>query len=326
MEQKSLILARPRGFCNGVIHAIKAVEEALARYGAPVYVLHEIVHNLHVCNNLKAMGARFIDEIDHIPCGAHAIFSAHGVSKEIENQARKRHLRIIDATCSLVKIVHRDAQAYSRNGLEVIIIGNPGHAEIEGTKGRVEGPVHVLSTLTEVRNLKVKTPDRLAYVTQTTQGVEVTMQVIHALKSRFPAIQGPELSNICFATQSRQNTIRRMATEVDALLVVGSKNSSNSNRLRETGEKYGLRSYLIEDAGQINFQELKSVPRIGLTAGASAPEYLVQGVVDALSGIYNLTVREMEPESEKFKSGGLEHVSNPRHESTDASFYQPIPV
>lgn len=323
MENKLLILARPRGFCSGVIHAIKIVEDALDRYGAPVYVLHEIVHNLHVCNNLRALGACFVEDIEDIPPDALTVFSAHGVSKAIEEQAHKRNLCVIDATCSLVKKVHLEAQRYSRKGMEVVIIGHPGHPEVEGTRGRVHGPVHVLSTPSEVQHLKVGSPHRLAYVTQTTQSVETTLQVIEALRRRFPGISGPKLDDICFATQSRQNTIRRLAGEIDLLLVVGSKNSSNSNRLRETGEEHGLLSYLIEDAEQIEPEWFHNIRSIGLTAGASAPEYLVQGVVKKLEAMFDLRVMETDPAVEKSKTSAFHPFPEQHGETTDPTYYQP---
>jgi 4-hydroxy-3-methylbut-2-en-1-yl diphosphate reductase len=292
-----VILAQPRGFCAGVVRAIEMVERALEIYGTPVYVLHEIVHNRHVVEDLKSKGALFIETLDEVKAGAVTIFSAHGVSTAVVEQAKKRKLKIIDATCPLVTKVHLQAQRYSCHGFEVIIIGDPGHPEVEGTRGRVEGPVHVLSSSAEVASLEVKHPDRLAYVTQTTLSTDDTREVIDALRKRF-AIQGPDLSDICYATQSRQNAVRRLAKEIDLLLVVGARNSSNSNRLREVGEQNGLPSYLIEDADDLNPAWFSEKTRVGVTAGTSAPEAMVQEVIDRLRGYGASTVREMEGVSE----------------------------
>jgi len=292
-----VILAQPRGFCAGVVRAIEMVERALEIYGTPVYVLHEIVHNRHVVEDLKSKGALFIETLDEVKAGAVTIFSAHGVSTAVVEQAKKRKLKIIDATCPLVTKVHLQAQRYSCHGFEVIIIGDPGHPEVEGTRGRVEGPVHVLSSSAEVASLEVEHPDRLAYVTQTTLSTDDTREVIDALRKRF-AIQGPDLSDICYATQSRQNAVRRLAKEIDLLLVVGARNSSNSNRLREVGEQNGLPSYLIEDADDLNPAWFSEKTRVGVTAGTSAPEAMVQEVIDRLRGYGASTVREMEGVSE----------------------------
>ncbi len=246
-----VMLARPRGFCAGVVRAIKIVERALEKYGIPIYVLHEIVHNRHVVEDLKNQGAVFVESLAEVPPGAVTIFSAHGVSTAVVKQGEKRELRVVNATCPLVTKVHLQAQRYSRQGFEVIIIGHPGHPEVEGTRGRVEGPVHVVSNIAGVTNIKVKDPGRLAYVTQTTLSIDDTHEVIEALKKRF-TIQGPHLSDICYATQSRQNAVRQLAKEIDVLLVVGARNSSNSNRLREVGEQNSLSAYLIEDAEDLD--------------------------------------------------------------------------
>lgn len=297
-----VILARPRGFCAGVIRAIQIVEHALKTQGAPVCVLHEIVHNRHVLEELKQKGAYFAENLEEIPAGAVTIFSAHGVSKAVVLESKKRNLQVIDATCPLVDKVHRQAQRYSARGFEVVIIGYPGHPEVEGTRGRVDGLVHVLSTTTEVETLNVKNPEHLAYVSQTTLSMDYTRKVIDALKSRFPAIRGPELTDICDATQSRQNAVRRISKEIDVLLVVGGRNSSNSNRLRETGEQSGLPAYLIEDAGDIVPDWLKDKSRIGLTAGASAPETLVDGVLERLREFGVFRVTEMGAQTKKYAS------------------------
>ena len=294
-----VILARPRGFCAGVVRAIKIVERALEKYGTPVYVLHEIVHNRHVVENLKNQGALFVEGLVEIPLGAVAIFSAHGVSTAVVRQAEERNLRIVDATCPLVTKVHLQAQRYSQQGFEVIIIGHPGHPEVEGTRGRVGGPVHVIPKSANVAALQVKNPDRLAYVTQTTLSTDDTREVIHTLKERFRSIEGPNLSDICYATQSRQDAVRRLAKEIDVLLVVGARNSSNSNRLREVGEQNGLRSYLIEDADDLVPGRFSETVRVGITAGTSAPEAMVQQVLERLRTYGASEVIEMEGQREE---------------------------
>lgn len=298
-----VILAQPRGFCAGVVRAIRAVDQALESYGKPVYVLHEIVHNRHVVEDLKRRGALFIESLEEVPVGAVTIFSAHGVSTAVVKEAEKRKLRVIDATCPLVTRVHFRAQEFSRQGFDVIIIGHPGHPEVEGTRGRVKGPVYVLSSSAEVATLGVRHPERLACVTQTTLSMDDTLEVIEALKARFH-IQGPDLSNICYATQTRQNSVRRLAKSIDLLLVVGARNSSNSNRLREVGERSGVLAYLIEDAEDLNPAWFSVNARVGITAGASAPEEMVQKVLDRLRTYYPCTVREMasEPEPMHFSS------------------------
>lgn len=293
-----VILAQPRGFCAGVIRAIKTVERALQLHGTPVYVLHEIVHNRHVVGDLRDRGAFFVENLDEVPLGAVTIFSAHGVSNAVVEQARRRNLRAIDATCPLVTKVHLQAQRYSRQGMEIIIIGHPGHPEVEGTRGRIDGPVHVLSSVREVEELRVIQPDRLAYVTQTTLSLDDTSHVIDTLKARFSAILGPDLRDICYATQSRQNAVRKLAQEIEMLLVVGARYSSNSNRLREAGIHNGLPAYLIEDEKEIDPTWLADIARIGITAGASTPEILVQGVLDRLGNYGKLHVREMKGNQE----------------------------
>jgi len=293
-----VILARPRGFCAGVVRAIKTVERALQLYNSPVYVLHEIVHNRHVVGDLRDRGARFVENLEDVPLGSVTIFSAHGVSTAVVEQAQRRGLRVIDATCPLVTKVHLQAQRYSHNGMEVIIIGHPGHPEVEGTRGRIDGKVHVVSSTEEVETLNLTSPERTAYVTQTTLSLDDTRQVIDMLKRSFPSISGPDLRDICYATQSRQNTVRSLSQEIDLLLVVGARNSSNSNRLREVGGHNGLPSYLIEDAGEMNRGWFRQKQRIGITAGASTPEVLVQGVVQRMHEFGELTVHEMDGEQE----------------------------
>ncbi len=298
-EPMEVRLANPRGFCAGVDRAIEIVERALELHGAPVYVLHEIVHNRHVVDDLASRGVKFIDALEEVPPGSVTIFSAHGVSDEVVATATARGLRVIDATCPLVTKVHQQAQRYHAKGRHVILIGHPGHPEVEGTRGRIEGPVTVLSTVAEVNALEVADPDRLAYVTQTTLSIDDTREVIDALVRRFPNIQGPELKDICYATQNRQNAVKRMTDEgIDVLIVIGSKNSSNSNRLAELGTRSGVRSYLIDDASEIQPAWLVTTRKIGVTAGASAPEGLVQEVIERLRELGVADVREMAGEVE----------------------------
>ena len=296
-----VVLARPRGFCAGVVRAIETVDSALQLHGTPVYVLHEIVHNRHVVGDLRDRGACFVEDLDEVPLSAVTIFSAHGVSNEVVEQAKRRNLRAIDATCPLVTKVHLQAQRYSRQGMEIIIIGHPGHPEVEGTRGRIDGKVHVLSSVAEVESLSVRDSNGLAYVTQTTLSMDDTRHVIEALKKRFPPIIGPDLKDICYATQSRQNAVRLLAQEIDLLLVVGARYSSNSNRLREAGAQNSLPAYLIEDGEEIDPAWFASKARIGITAGASTPEILVQGVLDRLGDFGKLHVREMDGEQESIR-------------------------
>jgi 4-hydroxy-3-methylbut-2-enyl diphosphate reductase len=291
-------LATPRGFCAGVDRAIEIVERALEIWGAPVFVLHEIVHNHHVLEDLGNRGVRFVDTVEEVPDGSVLIFSAHGVSERVEEEGRRRDLRVVDATCPLVTKVHQQARRYNGSGRELILIGHLGHPEVEGTRGRIDGIVHVLSTVTEVETLEVQDPTHLAYVTQTTLSIDDTRDVIDALKARFPNIAGPDLSDICYATQNRQNAVKDLVADVDLLLVVGSRNSSNSNRLRELGERSGLESYLIDGADQIDPTWLDGHHSIGVTAGASAPEALVQDILDRLCELGVSTILEVEGKSE----------------------------
>ncbi len=277
-----VILAKPRGFCAGVERAIEIVERALEKYGAPVYVRHEIVHNRHVVDDLRAKGARFVDELDEIPTGGITVFSAHGVSQKVEDDAALRNLPVIDATCPLVSKVHHEAQRYADSGRDLILIGHAGHPEVEGTMGRINGLVYLVATPSDVAALEVRDPNRLSYVTQTTLSVDDTRSVIDALKQRFPDIIGPDTKDICYATQNRQRAVRDLAALVDVILVVGAENSSNSNRLRELAAEMGVTAYLIADASVLNPAWLDGVTSIGVTAGASAPEHLVQQLVDRL--------------------------------------------
>ena len=291
-------LANPRGFCAGVERAIDIVERALEIYGAPVYVLHEIVHNRRVLDDLTARGVVFVKDLDQVPEGAIAIFSAHGVSDAVEDHAKRRGLRAIDATCPLVTKVHTQAIGYGHEGRELILIGHPGHPEVEGVLGKATGPVQVISTVEEARALKVVDADKLAYVTQTTLSVDDTRDVIEVLLERFPNISGPHLKDICYATQNRQNAVRDMLENVDVLIVVGSQNSSNSNRLKEMGERAGKRAVLVDAPQDIGPELLDGAQNVGVTAGASAPEALVQEVLDRLRELGVANVREMEGERE----------------------------
>jgi 4-hydroxy-3-methylbut-2-enyl diphosphate reductase len=288
-----VVLAQPRGFCAGVERAIDIVERALARFGAPVYVRHEIVHNKRVVNDLRDKGAIFVEDLSEIPTGAVTIFSAHGVSQMIEDEAGNRGLKVIDATCPLVAKVHKEGQRYSTSGRDVVLIGHKGHAEVEGTLGRIDGRVHLISEPEDVDKLDVENADRVAYVTQTTLSVDDTREVIEALRERFPKIAGPDVNDICYATQNRQQAVRELAKLVDVLLVIGASNSSNSNRLREIGEELNVPSYLIDDVHGLNPGWLDGVDRVGITAGASAPETLVTQLVDRLRELGATEVTEL---------------------------------
>jgi 4-hydroxy-3-methylbut-2-enyl diphosphate reductase len=277
-----VVLAQPRGFCAGVERAIEIVERALKKFGPPIYVRHEIVHNRHVVEDLRQRGAIFVDELEQIPAGAMTVFSAHGVAKRVEQLAEERGLPVIDATCPLVAKVHNEGRRYAAAGREIVLVGHAGHAEVEGTIGQVPGVVHLVQTVDDVAALRPGTPDQLAYITQTTLSVDDTRHIIAALKARFPAIVGPDVRDICYATQNRQQAVRDLAHAVDVILVVGSRNSSNSNRLREIGEELGKPAYLIDDAEALRPEWFTGVGSVGLTAGASAPEMLVQGVIDGL--------------------------------------------
>jgi 4-hydroxy-3-methylbut-2-enyl diphosphate reductase len=289
-----VVLAQPRGFCAGVERAIEIVERALKKYGPPIYVRHEIVHNRHVVEDLRTRGAVFVDELDEIPPGAMTVFSAHGVARTVEEVARTRHLPVIDATCPLVAKVHNEGRRYAAQGHEIVLIGHAGHAEVEGTIGQIDGVVHLVQTVTEARALQPGTPDRLSYITQTTLSVDDTRHIIAALKARFPAITGPDVRDICYATQNRQQAVRDLAAVVDLILVVGSRNSSNSNRLREIGEELGKPAFLIDDAAALRCEWFAGIGSIGLTAGASAPETLVQGVIEGLRRFAEIEVSTLD--------------------------------
>ena len=283
-----ILLANPRGFCAGVDRAISIVENALAKFGAPIYVRHEVVHNRYVVESLRQAGARFVEELAEVPDGQIVIFSAHGVSKAVREEARLRGLRVFDATCPLVSKVHMEVHRASRKAQEVIMIGHAGHPEVEGTIGQYESPeagMYLVEDEADVAALHVKDASHLHFVTQTTLSVDETKSVIAALQQQFPAIQGPRKDDICYATQNRQDAVRELAAQVDLFIVVGSRNSSNSNRLRELAERLGTTAYLVDDADQLQAEWLQGVATVGVTAGASAPEVLVQQVVARLQAI-----------------------------------------
>ena len=278
-----IILANPRGFCAGVDRAIAIVERALEKFGAPIYVRHEVVHNKFVCDDLRSKGAVFVDELADVPSGSTVIFSAHGVSKAVRAEAEGRGLKVFDATCPLVTKVHLEVARMRNDGREIVMIGHKGHPEVEGTMGQSGDGMYLVETVADARQLQVRTPARLAYVTQTTLSIDDAAQVIAALRERFPAIIGPKKDDICYATQNRQDAVKQLARESDVVVVVGSESSSNSNRLREVAELIGSRAYLVDHAEQIDDAWLSGANRVGVTAGASAPEVLVQSVVDRLS-------------------------------------------
>ncbi len=274
--------------------AIKIVEEALTRYSAPVYVRHEIVHNRRVVENLEGRGVHFVDRIDQIPDGAIAVFSAHGVSKQVELEASGRDLRPIDATCPLVSKVHREGRRYAAKGYDIVLIGHESHPEVEGTLGQIEGPVFLVSEVRDVEALQVRDPEKVAYITQTTLSVDDTREVIDELRRRFPKISGPDTRDICYATQNRQAAVRELTARVDLILVVGAHNSSNSNRLCEVGNNSGVPSYLIENPSHIDPQWLDGCESVGVTAGASTPEELVQDLIGKLREYADLQVSTMD--------------------------------
>jgi len=296
-------LANPRGFCAGVDRAIEIVERALELFGAPIYVRHEVVHNRFVVEDLRSKGAVFVDELDQVPSGATLIFSAHGVSRAVQEDARQRGLRVFDATCPLVTKVHMEVVRHRNHGTECILIGHAGHPEVEGTMGQADVGMHLVESAEDVARLKVQDESNLAYVTQTTLSMDDTARIVTALRARFPEIRGPKKDDICYATQNRQDAVKVLAKTVDVMLVVGSANSSNSNRLREVAEGQGIRAYMIDGPDNIQREWLASVKNVGLTAGASAPELLVQQVVERL--------REWGAKLVEEKKGRAENVSFP---------------
>ncbi len=301
--EKEILLAQPRGFCAGVDRAIEIVERALAQFGAPVYVRHEIVHNAYVVEDLRAKGAIFIEDLADAPAGSHLVFSAHGVSRAVKAEAESRGLQVFDATCPLVTKVHVEVAKMRDEDREIIMIGHQGHPEVEGTMGQSEAGMYLVETVEDVQKLEVKSPDRLAYVSQTTLSVDDTAEIIDALRARFPKIAEPKKGDICYATTNRQHAVKMMAPQVDLVIVVGSPSSSNSNRLREVAQKNGVESYMVDNATQINPVWLEGKQRIGVTAGASAPEILVEEVVATLKSLGIKSVRELD--------GVEEHVTFP---------------
>ncbi|MBI4755374.1 MAG: 4-hydroxy-3-methylbut-2-enyl diphosphate reductase [Betaproteobacteria bacterium] len=288
-----VLLANPRGFCAGVERAIEIVEQALARFGAPIYVRHEVVHNRYVVEDLRAKGVVFIDELDQVPAGGTVIFSAHGVPRTVRAEAQARGLRVFDATCPLVTKVHVEVARMRAQGREVVMIGHRGHPEVEGTMGQADGGMHLVENVADVACLQVADPARLAYVTQTTLSVDDASAIVAALRARFPDIVGPKKDDICYATQNRQDAVKALAQRCAVVIVVGSPNSSNSNRLREVAEKGGARAYLVDGARQIERAWIAGAGQMGVTAGASAPEVLVAAVIDRLRELGAEAVEEL---------------------------------
>jgi 4-hydroxy-3-methylbut-2-enyl diphosphate reductase len=289
-----VVLANPRGFCAGVERAIEIVERALELHGAPIYVRHEIVHNRSVVESLRAKGAVFVDELEQVPHGSIVIFSAHGVAKAVQAEADRRGLKVFDATCPLVTKVHIEVKKMLREGYEIVMIGHRGHPEAEGTMGQSAGGMHLVETLEDVAALEVRSPDKLAYVTQTTLSVDDARAMVEALKARFPAIRGPKKDDICYATQNRQDAVKFMAPQCDVVIVVGSPNSSNSNRLREVAENMGAQAYMVDTAADLRPEWVAGKRRVGVTAGASAPEVLVNELVGRLKALGAQSVHPLE--------------------------------
>jgi len=289
-----ILLANPRGFCAGVNRAIEIVERALESFGAPIYVRHEVVHNQYVVDGLRDKGAVFVDELSQVPDDSIVIFSAHGVSKAVQNEAKNRGLKVFDATCPLVTKVHMEVVKHQQVGKECVLIGHAGHPEVEGTMGQYEGSgrMYLVEDVADAEQLQVENPDALSYVTQTTLSMDDTAEIIAALKKRFPKIQGPKKDDICYATQNRQDAVKELAPKCEVVLVVGSKNSSNSNRLRELAERIGAKSYLIDNAEQIKPEWLTGINAVGVTAGASAPEILVEQVIKRLESLGGESAQE----------------------------------
>jgi len=294
-----ITLANPRGFCAGVDRAIAIVERALERFGAPIYVRHEVVHNRYVVDDLKRKGAVFIEELSEVPAGATVIFSAHGVSLAVRREAAARGLRVFDATCPLVTKVHTEVARMHEQDREIIMIGHAGHPEVEGTMGQVAGGIHLVESVSDVAKLAVKNPEKLAYVTQTTLSVDDAAAIIAALRARFPAIAAPRKDDICYATQNRQDAVKALAKDCQVVLIVGSPNSSNSNRLREVAAQAGARAHMLDRAEDLRPEWLDGVTRVGLSAGASAPEILVQQVIERLAALGVASVRELEGVTER---------------------------
>lgn len=291
---QEVLLAEPRGFCAGVDRAIDIVEQALLKFGAPIYVRHEIVHNTHVVNDLKHRGAIFIEELDDVPAGATLVFSAHGVSQAVQQEARARGFRIFDATCPLVTKVHVEVAKLHKEGYEFIMIGHKGHPEVEGTMGQLDSGIHLVEDVADVARVQPSQTDKLAVVTQTTLSVDDAAAITAAVKARFPHIRSPKQQDICYATQNRQDAVKVLAAQVDAVVVVGSPTSSNTNRLRELATRLGVPAYMVDDASELQDAWFEGRPRVGVTAGASAPEALVQGVVQRLKALGAVSVRTLD--------------------------------
>jgi 4-hydroxy-3-methylbut-2-enyl diphosphate reductase len=309
-----VILANPRGFCAGVERAIAIVERAIGKFGAPIYVRHEVVHNRFVCDSLRAQGAIFVEDLVEVPSGGTVIFSAHGVSKSVRREAEQRGLKVFDATCPLVTKVHSEVGRIRKEGREIVMIGHKGHPEVEGTMGQSPDGVYLVETPDDVASLEVGDPGKLAYVTQTTLSVDDARKIVEALKARFPAIVGPSRDDICYATQSRQDAVKLLAERCELIVVVGSPSSSNSNRLKEVAGLRGVKAYLVDDASQIDPVWLRGVERVGVTAGASAPEILVRRVVNSLTNGRPETARQLEGVEEHVRFGlpkELRECSNP---------------
>jgi 4-hydroxy-3-methylbut-2-enyl diphosphate reductase len=298
---QEIVLAEPRGFCAGVDRAIEIVERALAKFGAPIYVRHEIVHNTYVVNDLKAKGAIFIEALDAVPAGATLVFSAHGVPKSVELEAQRRGFRVFDATCPLVTKVHVEVAKLHREGYEFIMIGHKGHPEVEGTMGQLESGIHLVEDVADVALLRPSQSEKLAVVTQTTLSMDDAAEIAAAVKARFPTVREPKQQDICYATQNRQDAVKMLSPEVDLVIVVGSPTSSNSNRLREVAQKLGTESYMVDSADELESQWFEGRQRVGLTAGASAPEVLVQAVIDRIRAFGAVSVRRVEGIAETVK-------------------------
>ncbi len=298
---REVVLAEPRGFCAGVDRAIEIVERALAKFGRPIYVRHEIVHNTHVVNDLKAKGAVFIEDLDEVPPGATLVFSAHGVSKAIQQESARRGFHVFDATCPLVTKVHVEVAKLHNEGYEFIMIGHKGHPEVEGTMGQLDHGIHLVENVKDVGEVVAKRPDKLALVTQTTLSVDDAIEITAAVKARFPNVRLPKQQDICYATQNRQDAIKLLSPQVDVVIVVGSPTSSNSNRLREVARKLGTESHMVDDASELRPEWLVGKSKVGLTAGASAPELLVQAVVERIKAMGAVSVRRMNGIDEKVK-------------------------
>ena len=298
-KRLKIFLANPRGFCAGVVRAIDIVNRSLEKYGPPIYVRHEIVHNKYVVESLRKKGARFVNELDEVPEGAITIFSAHGVSKKVFGQAELHGLDVVDATCPLVEKVHEEGRKYYKNGMEVVLIGHKNHPEVVGTMGQVPGNVKLISSIQDALDFEPADTKRISYITQTTLSIDDTSEIVNILKTRFPDIKGPNLKDICYATQNRQTAIRQIAKKVDLILVVGSKNSSNSNRLCEIGEAVNVPSYLVENKESLKLEWFKNAKSVGISAGASAPEVLVDELIESLKIEFDLSLEILDGQEEK---------------------------